>query len=65
ASLLRHRHVALAIALNLPGNALVGGAGGLGMLAGMSGLFSLPRYLLLVALATTPVPLFLLAAGSW
>ena len=52
--------LALAALLNLPGNAVIGGAGGIGMLAGMTRALSLPRYLLLVALATTPVPIVLL-----
>jgi hypothetical protein len=64
AALLRHRHAALAVALNLPGNALVGGAGGLGMLAGLSRVFSFPAYALLIAAATAPVPLFLLFGGA-
>jgi hypothetical protein len=60
AALLRHRHVALAVALNVPGNAIVGGAGGIGILAGMSRMFSFPHYALIVAAATTPVPVLLL-----
>lgn len=64
-SLLRHRYLALALLLNLPGNAVLGGAGGVGMLAGMSGLFPFTRYMLLMALATTPVPLLLLISGGW
>lgn len=62
-AVLGHRHLALIVALNLPGNALIGGAGGIGMIAGMSRLFAFPRYLLLIAAATTPVPLFLLLTG--
>lgn len=58
--LLRHRYLALAVALNLPGNALVGGAGGIGLIAGMSGILSFPRYVLTIAAATTPVPMLML-----
>jgi hypothetical protein len=50
----------LALLLNLPGNAVIGGAGGIGMMAGMSRAIPLVRYLLIVAAATSPVPLFLL-----
>lgn len=57
---LAHRYLALAAALNLPGNVALGGAGGVALLAGASGLFSLPRYCLLMAVATSPVPLLLL-----
>lgn len=55
--LLRHRFIALAAAINLPGNVLIGGGGGIAMLAGMSGLFPFPMYLLTIALAVAPVPL--------
>jgi hypothetical protein len=60
AILLRHRFIALAVALNLPGNALIGGAGGIGMLAGMSQMFPFRAYILVIAVATLPLPLFLL-----
>ncbi len=58
--LVRHRYVAVALALNLPGNAVIGGGGGIGLVAGLSGLFPLPRYLALVAVAILPVPVALL-----
>ncbi|MDX1483238.1 MAG: hypothetical protein R3229_02050 [Alphaproteobacteria bacterium] len=54
--LLRHRFLALAVVLNLPGNMVIGGGGGIAMLAGVSGLYPLPAYLLTVALAVAPVP---------
>jgi hypothetical protein len=57
--LLRHRFLALAAVLNLPGNILIGGGGGIAMLAGMTGLYSLPAYLFIVALAVAPVPLII------
>lgn len=55
--LLRHRFIALAIVINLPGNILVGGGGGIGLLAGATGLFPAWKFLLTVALAVSPVPL--------
>ncbi len=55
--LLRHRYIALVVLLNLPGNALIGGGGGIAMAAGLSRLFSLPAFVLVVALAVAPVPL--------
>jgi len=64
AALGRHHGLALATALNLPGNAVIGGAGGIGMIAGMSRAYTLPRYLLLIGVATMPVPLFLLLKGA-
>jgi len=59
--LLKHRYLTIAIALNLPGNALIGGGGGIGLISGMSRLYSFPKYILLVSLAITPLPLLLLA----
>ena len=58
--LLRHRFLALAVIFNMPGNSIVGGGGGIALLAGMSGLFSFPAFLLLVCIAITPIPLTLL-----
>ena len=60
--LLRHRHVALAVALNIPGNTLAGGGGGIAMAAGMSGLYSIPAFAITVALAVAPIPLVVLIA---
>jgi len=51
----------VAAAFNIPGNALIGGGGGIALVAGMSGLFRLPTYILMVAIAISPIPLFLLA----
>ena len=59
--LLKHRYFMIAIILNLPGNALIGGGGGIGLIAGMSHLYSFPKYFLLVSLAITPLPLLFLA----
>ncbi len=59
--LLKHRYLVIALMLNLPGNALIGGGGGIGLIAGMSRLYSFPRYLLLVSVAITPLPLLFLA----
>lgn len=61
--LLRHRYLIVGVLFNLPGNALIGGGGGIGLIAGMSRLFPFPKYLLLVCLAITPGPIiFLLRA---
>ena len=57
---LRHRYVALALALNLPGNALIGGGGGIALLAGFSGLFDPLPTVLAFAIAVAPVPLAIL-----
>jgi hypothetical protein len=62
-SLLRHRYLVLAVLFNVPGNAIIGDGGGIALIAGMSRLFPFPKFVLLVCLAITPVPLlFLLRA---
>jgi hypothetical protein len=63
-TMLRHRYLVLAVLFNLPGNALIGDGGGIALIAGMSRLFPFPKFVLLVCLAITPVPLiFLLRAA--
>lgn len=62
--LLRHRHLAIAAALNLPGNAIIGGGGGIGLAAGFSRLVSLPVYVLTVGLAVAPLPLAVWVTGG-
>lgn len=62
--LLRHRYLALAVLLNLPGNAFVGGGGGIALVAGTSRLFSFPVFVVAVALGVAPFPLiYYLADG--
>ncbi len=63
--LLKHRYIAIMVALNVPGNAVIGGGGGIALLAGMSGLFTFPRFLASVSLAVLPVPLFVMLTGGW
>jgi hypothetical protein len=58
--LLRHRYLALFVALNLPGNTLIGGGGGIALAAGMSGIFPIGPYLMTIAIAVAPVPLLIL-----
>jgi hypothetical protein len=59
-ALLNHRYVLLALLLNLPGNTVIGGGGGIAMMAGMSRLYSFPKYLLLIAVAILPGPLLVM-----
>jgi hypothetical protein len=56
--LLRHRYLALMALINIPGNSLIGGGGGIAFTAGMSGLFTLPRYFTAIAIAVAPLPVF-------
>jgi len=55
--LLKHRYLAIVAILNLPGNALIGGGGGIGVIAGMSKIFPFYAFILVVAIATAPIPL--------
>ena len=61
--LLRYRFIALMIALNIPGNAVIGGGGGISLIAGFSRLFPFHSFLIAVAIAVAPVPLFLFFLG--
>lgn len=62
-TLLKHRYIAIAVAINVPGNAIIGGGGGIALMAGISGLFTFPRYLTIIALAVLPVPLAVFLTG--
>jgi hypothetical protein len=62
--LLRHRYIALAIVLNLPGNIVIGGGGGIALMAGASRLYSVPGFLVTIVLAVAPVPLAILVFGN-
>ncbi|MGX9356173.1 hypothetical protein ACS3SW_13735 [Roseobacteraceae bacterium S113] len=59
----RHRYLALVAALNLPGNVLIGGGGGIAMAAGMSGLFGAVPFVVTTLVAVAPLPLFVLLVG--
>jgi len=60
----RHRYIALALSVNIPGNAVIGGGGGIMLVAGMSGLFTPLPTLLAIALAVAPVPLAIMVFGA-
>jgi len=62
--LLRHRYLAIAIALNLPGNALIGGGGGIGFITGMSMIVRFRTYITVLALAIAPLPLSFFLYGE-
>ena len=56
--MLRHRYLLLVAVINLPGNSLVGGGGGIAFIAGLSGVFSYAGYLAAIIIAVSPVPMF-------
>lgn len=60
----RFRYVAILVAINVPGNFLIGGGGGIALMAGLSGLFAPVPFVLTVALAVAPVPLAILLFGG-
>lgn len=62
--LLRHRYLALAIVVNVPGNIVIGGGGGISLMAGASRLYSLSGFLATIMLAVAPVPLAILVFGT-
>jgi len=61
--LLKHRYLAIAAALNLPGNALIGGGGGIALVVGMSKIVPFPRFIMLLAVVVAPVPLWFYLLG--
>jgi hypothetical protein len=58
---IKHRYLLIGVSLNLPGNALIGGGGGISMIAGTSGLYSFLKYVLFISIAIMPVPIIFLA----
>jgi hypothetical protein len=63
--LVKYRYIALLMAINLPGSIVIGGGGGIAMVAGLSRLFRLPYYVLTVAIAVAPFPLLLILFGGY
>ncbi|RED48554.1 hypothetical protein [Aestuariispira insulae] len=57
--LIRYRYLAVALLLNMPGNSVLGGGGGIALACGVSRRCSWPGFLLTIILATAPVPVML------
>jgi hypothetical protein len=53
----KYRYVNLAVLINIPGNSVIGGGGGIAFVSGLSGTFRTSLAILTIALATAPVPL--------
>lgn len=62
--LLKHRYIALMVAINLPGNTVIGGGGGISLMAGLSRLFHPPVFILAVAIAISPTSIAWLVFGE-
>lgn len=60
AMLMNHRYLSLALCLNFPGNAALGGGGGVALLCGVSRQFSFRAFTLTLAIAISPVPILVL-----
>ena len=58
------RYLLLAVLLNVPGNSVIGGGGGIAFIAGFSRLFRPGIAILVIALAVLPVPLTVWIAGA-
>lgn len=61
---LRHRYFALALSVNIPGNAIIGGGGGIMLMAGLTGIFSPLATLLTIVVAVAPIPLAVMLIGA-
>ena len=61
---LRQRYLALALIVNVPGNAVIGGGGGIMLMAGMSGIFAPLQTLLTISIAVSPVPIMVILFGA-
>jgi len=55
--LLKHRYGVLAVLVNTPGNMIIGGAGGIAMVSGLSRVFGPVKFVATVLLAVSPLPL--------
>jgi hypothetical protein len=55
--LLRHRYCVFAVAINTPGNMIIGGAGGIAMMSGFSRIYGFGQFILTVLIAVSPLPI--------
>ncbi|MES2845141.1 MAG: hypothetical protein V4747_08960 [Pseudomonadota bacterium] len=63
--LLKFRYLAMVLLFNMPGNAVLGGGGGIAMTAGFSRIYSFGGFVAAVALAVSPVPLIIIFTGAF
>jgi len=59
--LLRHRYWVFGVVINTPGNIILGGAGGIAMMSGVSRLFNFKTFVLTVLVAVSPLPVFVIS----
>lgn len=60
--MLKYRYLAIVVLMNIPGNALIGGGGGISFTAGVSGLFTPIGFAVATSFAVLPYPLFFFLA---
>lgn len=60
--LMHFRWLALALLINMPGNTVIGGGGGIAMAVGYSRTFTYPAFLACAAVAVAPVPALVMLA---
>lgn len=56
----RPRYIILAILVNLPGNSIIGGGGGIAFMCGANRAFNWKGFILTIALAVSPVPILII-----
>ena len=61
--MIEYRYVALALLVNLPGNSLIGGGGGISLIAGLTRVYSLGGMIVTVMIAVAPIPLAVVVFG--
>ena len=58
--LLNHRYCVFAVVINTPGNMIIGGAGGIALMSGMSRMFGTGKFLVTVLVAVSPLPIIVI-----
>lgn len=61
--MLKHRYLSLVLILNLPGNVILGGGGGLALMAGLSRIYSPLGFGVATAVAVAPIPILVVLFG--
>ena len=62
--LCRYRYLTVILLVNLPGNILIGGGGGIAMAAGMSRLFHPVGFVIAIVIGVLPIPVAFLLMGQ-
>lgn len=60
--MLKYRYLGIVALLNIPGNAVIGGGGGIAFMAGVSGVFGTTGFIIATIIGVLPYPLFFFIA---